>query len=297
MLEMLGKRVFALEDTLQKALDKVDKQDNQIKQLAHAQLICGCRNDQAARISGQKPNNAGVHLLLELLLSPKKKQKPNYYSKIKETPPTTKATAPPTTTRQTNTTPAYDIGGFGGVVEQEIQVTTTQAPVTPDAGSDAVCIEHNIDMVKQSEWKNNGEETYTFNGDIIADLPASVGAFSVLLIKFTKPITKIDVWDAEASPSDRDGLFWTFSPKYRDKYEENAGKTWKFNFMGTSSAEGTEGSGLFCDQFPKHGQFGEISDEAEIIESMTTNFKRLPYDGSICRISTSQSGEYPTNPK
>ena len=66
MLEMLGKRVFALEDTLQKALDKVELQDNKIKQLAHAQLICGCRNDQAARISGQKPDNAGVNLFLEL---------------------------------------------------------------------------------------------------------------------------------------------------------------------------------------------------------------------------------------
>ena len=49
---------------------------------------------------------------------------------------------------------------------------------------------------------------------------AQLGGFSVLMIKFTQPITKIDVWDAEASPSDRDGLFWIFSPKYRDKYEE-----------------------------------------------------------------------------
>ena len=45
------------------------------------------------------------------------------------------------------------------------------APVTLDNGADAVCIDHSIDMMKQSEWKNNGEETYTFNGDIIADLP------------------------------------------------------------------------------------------------------------------------------
>ena len=66
------------------------------------------------------------------------------------------------------------------------------------------------------------------------------------MISFSKPITKIDVWDAEASPSDKDGLHWVFSPKYRDKYEAMAGDTWKFNFMGTSKQEGSEGTGLFC---------------------------------------------------
>ena len=33
------------------------------------------------------------------------------------------------------------------------------------------------------------------------------------------------------------------------------------------------------------------------MKSMTENFNRLDYEGSICRISTAQAGEYPKNPK
>ena len=40
-LSLLGKRVFAMEEVLQDARKTIENQDNQIKQMAHAQLICG----------------------------------------------------------------------------------------------------------------------------------------------------------------------------------------------------------------------------------------------------------------
>ena len=58
-------------------------------------------------------------------------------------------------------------------------------------------------MLKQTEWKNNGEESFTFNGDILVDVPDVPGEYTVLVFEFTKPITKIDVWDAEAQAVDK----------------------------------------------------------------------------------------------
>ena len=47
--------------------------DETIRELIHAQLLCGCANDKAQRAMNQKPVDVGVNLLLELMLSPKKK--------------------------------------------------------------------------------------------------------------------------------------------------------------------------------------------------------------------------------
>ena len=149
-------------------------------------------------------------------------------------------------------------------------------------------------MMKQTEWKNNGEESFTFNGDIVVDVPEDPGQYTVLVFEFTKPILKIEVWDAEASALDKDNLFWVFAPKYRDKYETLGGTTWKFNFMGTSSAQGTEAKGLFCNKYPPHGQFGEMTNDAETIELLASQANRPAFDDTNC--SGSKSGYYPAEP-
>lgn len=148
--------------------------------------------------------------------------------------------------------------------------------------------------MKQTEWKNNGEDSFTFNGDIVVDVPENPGEFTVLVFQFTQPILKIDVWDAEASALDRDSLFWAFAPKYRDKYETLGGTTWQFNFMGTSSSEGATATGLFCNKYPPYGQFGEKTNDAETVELLASQAKRIPFDDSKC--NSSKTGSYPTQP-
>ena len=86
----------------------------------------------------QKPVDVGVNLLLELMLSPKKKipkSGPLYYPKTTPPPPTT-TTLPTTTTKRTTTTrrtttttpPApsdtqnMDMGGFGGTVTVKVSL-------------------------------------------------------------------------------------------------------------------------------------------------------------------------------
>ena len=63
-------------------------------------------------------------------------------------------------------------------------------------------------------------DIYQFNGDIIANLPKSdeLTDFSVILIKFEVPIEEIEVWDADASMIDAEGLYWIFAPKFREKF-------------------------------------------------------------------------------
>ena len=67
-IEQIGKRLFALEENLTQALHKIENQDATIKELIHAQLLCGCPNDKAQRAMNQKPVDVGVNLLLELML-------------------------------------------------------------------------------------------------------------------------------------------------------------------------------------------------------------------------------------
>ena len=87
---------------------------------------------------GQKPDDAGVHLLLELLLSPKStrnsQNSPRNYEKPKVNTPKVTTTKKATTTT-TPTTKAPDFGGFGGVVEQQeevVEVTTVASFTGPD---------------------------------------------------------------------------------------------------------------------------------------------------------------------
>ena len=103
------------------------------------------------------------------------------------------------------------------------------------------------------------------------------------------------MWEADASKLDDDGLYWVFAPKYRDKYESLAGRQWKFNFMGTAKEPNSEASALFCNKYPPSGQFGEVSSDVEVIQSLTSRFERAKYDDSHCS-TTGFDGSYPKSP-
>lgn len=60
-----------------------------------------------------------------------------------------------------------------------------------DNDAPANCTEIDIQILKQTEWKNNGEDTYAFNGDVVSELPERLGPFTVFLVQFTKPVIKI----------------------------------------------------------------------------------------------------------
>ena len=134
-LEQIGKRLFALEENLAEALHRNENQDATIKELIHAQLLCGCPNDKAQRAMNQKPVDVGVNLLLELMLSPRKKiakTGPLHYPSTTATTTTTtrktttttkRATTTTTTTRTTTHRPSdtvnMDTGGFGGTMTND----------------------------------------------------------------------------------------------------------------------------------------------------------------------------------
>lgn len=104
------------------------------------------------------------------------------------------------------------------------------------------------------------------------------------------------VWDSDATPVDRDGMYWAFSPKYRDKYEQMAGKEWKFNFMGKLDRDAEpKSSGFFCDKYPLHGQFGEPDQDQSTIKEFSEQFTRKNYNPILC--SANESGKPPSNPK
>ena len=138
-LEHIGKRLFALEENLAEALHRNENQDATIKELIHAQLLCGCPNDKAQRAMNQKPVDVGVNLLLELMLSPKKKipkKGPLHYpstvatttSTTRKTTTTTKRATTATTTTTTHRpsdTASMDTGGFGGTMANEVGAEAT----------------------------------------------------------------------------------------------------------------------------------------------------------------------------
>ena len=97
---LLGKRLFAAEENLSKALKTIDEQQVKIDKLIHAQLLCGCANDYNTENYSGKQHHVGVNLLLDLLLKDQNfSQAPKTISTTKQQ--TTKAT---TTTRTTTTT-------------------------------------------------------------------------------------------------------------------------------------------------------------------------------------------------
>ena len=87
---------------------------------------------------------------------------------------------------------------------------------------------------------------------------------------------------------DAEGKFWIFSPKYRDKFMELAGKMWKFNFMGKTQGEAVDGTAKLCDKFPLHGQFGEKSEDQKTIEILA-QVERTEYDDSLCQVKTKKN--------
>ena len=64
-------------------------------------------------------------------------------------------------------------------------------PVMIDNDAPANCTQIDIQILKQTEWKNNGEDSYAFNGDVVSQLPEKLGPFTVFLVEFTKPVIKI----------------------------------------------------------------------------------------------------------
>lgn len=207
---LLGKRLFAAEENLSKALETIDKQQEKVDKLIHAQLLCGCANDYNTENFSGKKHHVGVNLLLDLLLKDE-----NFSEAPKTTKRTTQETTKrPTTTKKTTTTtrtpvtiktttkitkPPQDLGGFD--IAQEATTSapdydydfTTASDSEPD---EAKCVEKaNINAFIMSTWKNTQENVFQFNGDVVAKLPAELPAFSILLIKFDPPLLEIETWD------------------------------------------------------------------------------------------------------
>jgi len=170
--------------------------------------------------------------------------------------------------------------------------------VPEESGNDeaAECVGQDISVIIASTWKNNEQNIYQFNGDIIANLPetSELTDYTVILVEFQNPVEDIDVWDADASAIDVEQKYWIFAPKYRDKFITLGGQMWKFNFMGKTQRENVAGQASLCDKYPLHGQFGEKSEDQKTIDYLS-NIERDPYDGSLCKLP--HSGKYPKNPK
>jgi hypothetical protein len=206
---LLGKRLFAAEENLSKALETIEKQQEKVDKLIHAQLLCGCANDYNSENFSGKKHHVGVNLLLDLLL------KDENFSKAPKTTKRTilETTKRPTTTKKTTTTTMtpvtiktttttkriQDLGGFD--IAQE---ATTAAPdydydFTTASGSEpdeAKCVEKaDINAFIMSTWKNTQENVFQFNGDVVAKLPTELPPFSILLIKFDPPLLEIETWD------------------------------------------------------------------------------------------------------
>ena len=175
--------------------------------------MCGCKNDEVQRAANGQSDPVGTNLLLEIFLgkrvsnslytpySPHAPAHPGSrdgFSKpvpVKRRPPTRPPSRPPTTRRRTTTTTKRttttthrpsdtqnlpeDIGGFAGAAE----------PVVIDNDAPANCTEMDIQILKQSEWKNNVEDTYAFNGDVASQLPERLGPFS--LFSLPSPLSKL----------------------------------------------------------------------------------------------------------
>lgn len=128
---------------------------------------------------------------------------------------------------------------------------TTPAPRLPAFQENEPCVAvpkkpETSGAFVHTSWVNGGTEAISFNAFAYLPVPMLTPEDGKLIIKFNAPASEIEVWEAVATPFTEDGTQWVFAPTDQNVYMQNAGGTWKFNFIATVASLTADMSMEFC---------------------------------------------------
>lgn len=128
---------------------------------------------------------------------------------------------------------------------------TTPAPLVSQFVDGENCIqipqiEETSGAFVHTSWVNGGAESISFNAFAFLPLSINPPTDGKIIITFSAKASSVEVWEAIAKPYSEDGTQWIFSPNDGNVYLQEAGGTWKFNFIATVESSTASMSMEFC---------------------------------------------------
>ena len=101
-----------------------------------------------------------------------------------------------------------------------------------------------------TSWVDGGDDSSTsFNAFAYVPLPEFVPSDAKILMKFNGVASDIQVWQASPKRISSDGDLWLFTPTDFNVVKQNAGSTWKFNFIATVASSAPTMELSLCKNF------------------------------------------------